>query len=204
MSPLVPAAAGRLQRAAADAAYLLLGLVAGAVCLVAWVAGVGLSLTLGSLIAGFPVVLGTFVCFRALADLERRRAALVLGAPLPSEYRPTRGRLALRLKTMLHDPQRWRDTLYIGLIAPVGVCKGLVALALWTLAIGGLTMPAWWWALPAGVDLGLFTIDTWAQVTGAVAAAAALFPLAALATRGMARSEASMARALLAPSLAAR
>jgi signal transduction histidine kinase len=179
-------------------------MVAGVVGLAAFLVGAALSLTFGLVIVGFPVVLGTFLCFGALADLERRRAALVFGEPLAAAYEPAGGRMPSRVKTMIHDPQRWKDALYLALIGPVGLCKGIVVLALWCAALGSFAMPAWYWAIPGGVDYGLFTIDTWALSLVAVALGAALVPLALLVQRGAARSQAGMARSLLAPSLVAR
>jgi signal transduction histidine kinase len=197
-------ASGRLPRDAALLAYVLLGMVAAVVGFAAVLLGTLLSLTLGLMIVGFPVILGTFLALGVLADLERRRAALVFGAPLAASYRPAGGRTPSRVKTMLGDPQRWKDALYLALIGPVGLGKGVLVLALWAAALGSFAMPAWYWAIPGGVDYGLFTVDSWALSLVAVAIGAALFPLAVLVQRGAARTQAGMARSLLAPSLAAR
>ena len=75
--------AARLLQIGTDAAYLVTGLAMSIVVFCVWVTGVTLSLTLGLLIVGLPVVIATFVCFRWLADIERRRAALVLGRRSP-------------------------------------------------------------------------------------------------------------------------
>jgi signal transduction histidine kinase len=204
VTPPIPAAASRVRRASGEAAYLLTGMLAAVVGFAAWVVGVTLSLTLGLVIVGFPILMATLTCFRWLADIERRRAALVLGTRLPSSYRPTGGRMPHRLKAMLHDPQHWRDTAYLALIGPVGLAKGLVALALWACALACFTLPAWWWAVPGGIELGLFEIDSWQLASMAVALGAAGVPLALAAQRAMAHAQGAMARALLAPSLAAR
>ena len=75
----------RLRRIGADALYLLLGFCMAIVALTVSVTGITLSLTLGLLIVGFPVVLLTFACVRWLAGIERHRAALVLGAPIAAD-----------------------------------------------------------------------------------------------------------------------
>jgi signal transduction histidine kinase len=200
----VPIGGRRARRLAYDAAYLLTGALAGLVGFAAWLAGTVLSLTLGLMIIGFPVIVGTFTCFRGLANVERRRAALVLGAPLASVYRPAEGRIAERLKAMVHDRQRWNDVLYLALIGPVGLGKALVAFALWAAALGCLLLPFWWWSIPNGVEFGLYTVDSWALALCSVPLGVALLPPTVALQRGLARSEAAMARALLAPSLAER
>ena len=198
-------AASRLRRIRDDAAFLGLGLLTGTLAFGVWIAGVTTSLTLVLLIVGLPVVLATFAVFRALADLERRRAALVLGAPIASVYRPRpAGGILPRLHAALGDPQSWKDLLYLGLHGIVGFTWGIVWLTLWAYAIGSLTMPAWWWALPDDAEYLWFTIGSLEESFVALAIGAVGVPLALLAQRPLALSQAYLARWLLAPSLAAR
>ena len=198
--------AARLRRLGADALYLLLGFVMSIVAFTVWVTGVTLSLSLGLLIIGFPVVILTFACFRWLADLERWRAGLVLGERIPSAYRPAPpdGRIVSRLKVAAHDPQRWKDVVYLAVISVVGFVWGIVWLALWSYALGSLTLPAWWWALPSDAEYMWFTIDSWEKSVGIAAFGVVLLALALLLQRPLAVSQAQIARWLLAPSLAAR
>jgi hypothetical protein len=146
--------AARLQQIGADALYLLVGLASSIVAFTVWVTGVTLSLTLGLLIVGFPIVLATFWSFRILADFERKRAALVFGTPLSSAYRPAPadGRLASRLRAAAHDPQRWKDVVYIALHGVLGFIWGTVWLVLVCCALGSLSLPLWWWAIPDGAE----------------------------------------------------
>jgi signal transduction histidine kinase len=201
-----PSVSTRLRRIGGDALYLLLGLVMSIVAFTAWVTGVTLSLTLGLLIVGFPVVILTFACFRRLADLERWRAGLVLGERLPSAYRPAPAdrRIAGRLKAAAHDPQRWKDVAYLAVLSVVGFVWGIVWITLWGYALGSLTLPAWWWALPSDAQYLWFTIDSWEESLGVAAFGVVLLAVALLAQRPLAISQAQIARWLLAPSLAAR
>src|ERR687895_712561 len=80
--------AARLRQIGGDALYLLTGLGTSIVAFTIWVSGVTLSLTLGLLIFGSPFVLATFWCFRLLAALGRKRAALVFGHGLAAASRP--------------------------------------------------------------------------------------------------------------------
>ena len=198
--------AARLRQIGADALYLLTGLVTSIVAFCVWLCGVTLSLTLGLLIIGFPIVLATFWCLGLLADFERKRAALVFGTPLASAYRPTPsdGRFGSRLRAAAHDPQRWKDLVYIGLHSVVGFVWGTVWLALLGFVLGSITLPLWWWALPDTADYLWFTIDTWEESVGAAALGVALLPVVLLIQRPLALSQAHLARWLLGPSLAAR
>jgi signal transduction histidine kinase len=196
----------RLQQIGADALYLLLGFVASIVAFTVWVTGVSLSLSLGLLIIGFPIVLLTFTAFRGLAELDRRRAALVFGEPLPSAYRPLPEvrRFMPRLKVAAVDPQTWKDTAYLLILSVVGFAWGIVWSVLWGVALGSILLPAWWWAMPNDAQYLGLTIDTWQEYALAVAIGVALIPISIYVQRGLALSQAHIARWLLAPSLAAR
>jgi signal transduction histidine kinase len=197
--------AARLRQLGADALYLLTGLVTSIVAFTVWICGVTLSLSLGLLIVGFPIVIASFWCFRLLADLERQRARLVFGLPIASAYRPASdGRLASRLRTAAHDPQRWKDVAYLALHGVLGFVAGTIWLMLVALVVGGITLPAWWWVLPGGTEWLTFTIDTWEEAVGAAAIGVALLPVALFLQRPLALSQAHIAKALLGPSLAAR
>ena len=206
LSASVPSAAtgSRWQRAGRDAAYLGLGALTGTLAFGVWIAGVTASITFALLIVGLPVVIATFAVFRWVADLERRRAALVLGAPIPSVYRARDGGLGQRLLGSLTDPQSWKDLAYLGLHGIVGFTWGTVWLTLWAYALGSLTMPAWWWALPDDADYLWFTVGSLEESLIAVAIGVVGVPLALLVQRALALSQAYLARWLLAPSLAAR
>jgi signal transduction histidine kinase len=198
--------AARLRQIGADGLYLLLGLFTSIAAFVVCVTGITLSLTLGLLILGFPVVLLTFACCRWLADVERRRAALVLGAPIAGVYKqaPADSRLASRLKSAAHDSQRWKDLAYLLLFGELGFIFGTIWLVLWGMALGSLTLPLWWWSLPADAQYLWLTLDSWEESLGAAAIGVALLPVAVLAQRPLALAQAHLARALLGPSLAAR
>ena len=201
-----PAAPVGLARLGNDALYLLTGLFGSIVAFTVWLTGVTLSLTFGLLIIGFPVVLLTFATFRVLADVERRRAALVLGAPLVSDYRrkPADRRMGRRLHAAAVDPQTWKDTAYLLIFSVVGFAWGTVWVTLWGAAIGSISLPVWWWAMPADAQYLGFSVDTWLEYVLALGIGVALIPVSIYVQRGLALSQAHMARWLLGPSLAAR
>jgi signal transduction histidine kinase len=200
-----PRTAERARRIGTDALYLLLGFCSAIVAFTVWITGVTLSLSLGLLIIGFPIIVLTFAAFRLLADLERRRAALVFGEPLTAHYKPApRGRLSARLRAATLDPQTWKDFAYLALFSVVGFAWGVIWACLWAYAIGSITLPAWWWALPDDAQYLWMTLDSWQDSLIAVAIGIVLVPVALFSQRGLAVSQAQIARWLLAPSLAAR
>jgi signal transduction histidine kinase len=205
-SPPAPRTATRLRRIGADALYVLLGLVASIVIFVVWVTGVTLSLSLLILIIGLPIVLVTTAAFRGLSDLERRRAALVFGHPIAADYRrvPRGARFGPRLRIVTTDPQTWRDTAYLAIVSVVGFTWGTVWLVMWGTALGSITLPAWWWSMPSEATYLWFQVDSWLENAIAVAIGLALIPISLYVQRGLALSQAHLARWLLGPSLAER
>jgi signal transduction histidine kinase len=201
-----PTTSTRAKRMGGDALYVLSGLVASIVAFTVWVTAVSVTLSLIILIIGLPLVMLSFALFRAMCDVERTRAALVLGEPIDAYYRPMppASRFGQRLRVVSTDPQTWKDTAYLLILSVVGFTWGVVWLVLWGYAIGSITLPAWWWALPDDATYLWFHIDTLAEYAVAVAIGLALIPLSLYAQRGMALSEAYIAKWLLAPSLAER
>jgi signal transduction histidine kinase len=195
---------GQLWR---DAGYLVVTLVMSIVSYAALVAGLSASLSLAPFVVGVPVALGAFMVYRGLAELERRRAALVLGARIPGAYRrPEQAGLMARIKTTFRDPQSWRDLLWTAFDGTIGFGFGVLAVTVWGVVIGSLVLPAWWWSLPdGGADLyGLFAIHSTGQAFIGTAIGVALIVPAAWLTRGLALGHANVARALLRPGSGAR
>jgi signal transduction histidine kinase len=98
---------------------------------------------------GVPIVLGTVLVVRPVAELHRRFTGSLLGAPIESPYlRAAGGNMLLRLRAVLKDPATWRDTVWL-------LVNGTVGLLLSTLAIveGVLDLLFWW--LPRAVFIRL-------------------------------------------------
>jgi hypothetical protein len=195
MNSLAP----RLVRTGLDAAYLGVGLVTSVLAFGVWVACVTASLSLAVFIVGLPVMLLSAYAFRATAELDRHNAALVLGRPLRGRYRNhySEGFFG-RLRATLTDPQTWKDLLWLVAHSVIGFGFGVVAVSLVASVLGLAVLPLWYWAIPDGVQIGLWTVDTlWeALVTAPLALPLGLLTAALL--RGMARVHAALARSLLA------
>ena len=75
-----------MRRIGLDTAYLLLGLVVSAVAFALFLTTVIVGGLLALTFIGLPIWLGLAYGARVLSNLERRRAALVFGEPIPSAY----------------------------------------------------------------------------------------------------------------------
>jgi signal transduction histidine kinase len=192
-----------LRRLSLDTVYLVLALPMGIIAFTVLVTGWSLALGLLITLIGFPIAMLTIQSSRGLAWLERRRAALVYGAPIEGVYRPpASGRFWDRLKAMFGDPQTWKDVAWnLVLIMPLGIAGFTIAVTAWGTALGLIFMPAWWWAIPETdpVDLGLFQIDSAGKAWIATAIGLAALPLAAALVRGTAAGSAALAKLVLGP-----
>src|SRR4051812_3719667 len=155
-------AAAWATRLGLDTAYLLLGLPAGVIAFTVVVTGWATALGLAITLIGFPIALATIVVSRGMANAERWRAALVLGAPIRGRYRSTSdGRILERLKAVFSDGQTWKDLGWHPLLLPVGIVGFTVAVVSWCWSLYCLTFPLWFKITPAAADFGDFTLDAW-------------------------------------------
>jgi signal transduction histidine kinase len=189
-----------------DTAYLILGFpvaLAGFIVVVTlFSVGVGLLVT----VLGIPIFVGALYAARGFADLQRLALPAVLRRPAPRpRYRTARRDAGAwrRLLTPLADGQSWLDLLHALLhwiLVTVGFC---FAVTWWAGALGGVTYPAWDWALPRGPDnkdlnvlLGL--PDTYTARSGLYLAGGLFFLLTLpLVIRLFALVSAQFSRALL-------
>ena len=191
---------GIASRAALDTIYLTIGGLTAALGFGVWVSGLIVSLTLLPFVIGLPVILVTAIAFRWTAELDRRNAVLVLDEPLRGRYRDHRGaRFFARLGGTLRDGQTWRDLTWLVLHSVIGFGFGVAAVSLVANTLAVAVLPLWYWAVPDGVDWGIWTIDSLPE---AFLVALAAIPCAAITVgllRLMALGEANLAAALLAP-----
>jgi Putative sensor len=187
-----------LSRTGRDAAYLTIGLATSVVAFAVWVTMVTLSLTLAIFIVGLPIMLLSAVVFRWTAELDRWNASFLLGRRVRGRYQDHRAEtLWRRLVATGRDPQTWRDLSWLTAHSIVGFAFGVAAVTLIGCVLGIAALPLWYWAVPDGVQFGLWTVHS---LPVALASATLAIPLAAVtlyALRWMALLEALLATSLL-------
>ena len=193
--------AGPLPRPAtmlADAGYLLVGLPIGIMTFTVAVTGLGLTIGLAITLLGIPVLLGTLYACRGLAQVERVRAAALLGTPVRGRERAWTGSVWRRTLAAAGDPAAWRDVLWSLLLLPIGIAGFAIAVSVWSTTLGLLASPLYYWALPRDDDTIALLDSTsleWSALR--VLIGLLLLPVAAWACRGLAAGTARSARAVL-------
>ena len=130
--------------------YLLLGGVTGTVAFTVATTALSTAAGLAVLIVGLPIAVLFVHVHRVLCDVDRARAALVLGRRLPRRYmapNPQRGLLG-RWMDVLTDRQTWRDVAWMMVGFPVTLAGFIAATTIVSVAVGLLVYPAWSWSLP--------------------------------------------------------
>jgi signal transduction histidine kinase len=124
---------------------------------------------------GIPVLVGTVYAWRWLAVLERRLIGALTGVQITSPYRPAPpgGNWWQRLQARLADPATWKDLLFLMLQLGLGIVSFTIATVVLAAILGTLFAPAFYWAVPDGLQLGIVTVDTLGE-------AIAMVPLGAL------------------------
>ncbi|HEY1854898.1 MAG TPA: sensor domain-containing protein, partial [Solirubrobacterales bacterium] len=185
-------------RAGRDLAYLAIGGLTAVLAFVVWVTAVSVTLPLLIFVIGLPLFLLSALAFRGTAELDRRNAALVLGRPLRGRYRDHGDEGFLeRLRSTAADWQTWRDLAWLLVHSIVGFAFGVVAVTLVALTVGLAAMPAWYWALPEGANLGIVDVDNLAAAFLAMLASVPAAAITVLVLRGLSIAESRMAVALL-------
>jgi hypothetical protein len=183
---------------ARDFTYLVLGLPLGIAAFTLAVTGLTLAAGLMITLAGIPVLIATLLAVRAFAGFERKRAEWLLGIQIAGRERPLSGSVWERTKAVARDPASWRDTLYSLVLLPVGIFGFTVAVSLWSVALGFLTSPAWYWALPSDDDtIPLLDSTSLGYSVLRVLIGLGLLPTTAVACRALAAGTGNLARALL-------
>jgi signal transduction histidine kinase len=199
--PGMPSVVPGLRRLALDTVYLVLGLPAGILTFTWVVTGWALSLGLAITLIGLPLGVVTILGSRWLARMERHRAALVLGKPVPERYRaPRSGRIIDRLKALLADASTWKDLAWHLLLLPLGILGFTVAVAGWTFALGGLSVPLWWWIPPdTPVQWIGITVDSWWWALLCFGMGLVALPIAIALVRATAAGSGALATIILGP-----
>ncbi|MEV6968321.1 sensor domain-containing protein [Hamadaea sp. NPDC051192] len=189
------------MRSGRSLAYLVTSLVAGPAGFL-WTLATTVLMAVGAVTAlGAPVFLAVTWLDRHLADLERRRAAWVLGAPITSPYLPVTTIGRARVRQLAAQPATWRDMAWFAVLLPLGLTLGIIAVVATVVTAAAVIAPAWAWSVPErrahpliqqamGTHSGRLLIS---------AVGIALIPIALWLVRQLASAQARVAVALLAP-----
>ena len=134
--------------------------------------------------------------------MERARAALFFDVDLPGRPRELVGEgSALRRGwRRLTSRGTWKEIAYCLLLLPIGTVFFTLAVTLWSVALAGVLLPAYGYALPGGEVASWLHWSSSAEVwTGFAVGVLALLAAPAV-TRGLADVELALVRALLTPS----
>lgn len=188
--------------------YLLVGLPVGALgfgyATLATLPWVPLSVT----VLGLAVLAAGVVGARGCGGLHRALLRRLLGVPIeaPPRFLPKPGLIGW-VRSGLTDAAGWRSLLYLALKLPLNISGLYLTAAVWTVGLGYLTYPLWWWLLPEQdrpATVEGFSFDTWPRVLLLAAAALLLVLAAPWVTRAAVWPDVWLARALLSPMRASR
>jgi signal transduction histidine kinase len=190
--------AGLTRRAGRDLAYLSIGGLTAILAFGVWLSAVIVTLSLLVFIIGLPIFLLSAIAFRWTAELDRRNAMILTGRPLRPVYRDHRGeRFLTHLSSTARDPQTWKDLAWLVVHSVVGFTFAVVAVSLVASVVAFLTMPAWYWSIPGGVDWALWNVHTLPLALLATVLSIPLAALTGLINRWMAAGELWLAELLL-------
>ena len=177
-------------------AGFFVGIVSFTVALTGVVFGIGL---LPLFLLGIPVLVGTLWVGDLMAQAERARFRLLLGAEIAPPARPVSQPTGWRkLSMVLRRRSSWLHLGYALVRLPVSAIAATVVGLVWSTGVILLTLPAYNAQLPGGAaHLGDVTARNPVAVAGLAVAGLLLLLAAPWVTRGLAAVDVSVAQALL-------
>jgi signal transduction histidine kinase len=173
---LLTASSGR------ETLYLLVSSLTGLIGFTMLMTTSSIAFGLSFVVIGIPLAVLVARVDRAWCGMERRRAALVLGMPIPENYAELEGRgFIARRMSVLSDRQTWFDALWMIISLPVGWLGCAVALLAWLGFPGLLAAPLYAWSIPGWIhanDVAISIIAPFLALPAAVLGAWLLHPAA--------------------------
>lgn len=129
-----------------SALYLVLGLPLGIVYFTFVVTAVSVSGGLLATIAGFPLLILTFVAVRYLIKLDAEIVGVLTGTDIVLPPSPWKGDATVwvKIKNTLTDRGTWRGYVYLLAMLPIGVMNFTITVLITAVGIYGAT--AWVWS----------------------------------------------------------
>ncbi len=182
--------------------HLLAGFVTGLVAFVVVVTGTVLG---GALLvvalAGVPVLWAVLLLTGQFARAERARFALLLGEriPDPADYRPPAVGWRQRLRRQFVARTTWAQFGYALLRLPLSTVQLILVVTVWSIALAMVGLPGYDRLLPRGTFLGGSAPPGLAEAAALAVGGLILLLAAPQLTRGLAVTDAQIARVLLGP-----
>jgi hypothetical protein len=148
-----------LSRAFSALRYLV-GSLATSVPALLVVALLPLAMLLAFGIPGLPWIAGRI---RKLTNVERRRAAGILGDPIPEPSTPRAADPYKQTVALLRSPAMWREVLWLAVHGFLGLVIAVFAVVLWLNLPWMASVPFWWWTLPPGTISAIWPLYNWTQ-----------------------------------------
>ncbi|MGW2056830.1 sensor histidine kinase [Streptomyces sp. NPDC001840] len=148
-----------------------------------------------------PLLFALIRPVRALAGVERRRAARALGRPIPPPYAATHTTGPERSFSLLSSSATWREIAWLLLHGLTGVAMGVITAVLWPTLLATVTVPIWWQLTPARSVRVIGTVDSWpTAVILPLLQCLAILAVLAFVVPGFAYLQRQLAASLLGPS----
>jgi signal transduction histidine kinase len=149
--------------------YLMLSFVLGLTWFLVLVIGLSLGFSLAITLVGIPLLIGMLWAIRWMAQIERACVHGLIGVDVSAHYRrPKSPGLGSQIMARLGDPQTWKDLVYLVAQFPLGILWFTIAVTLVCLSAGMTFAPLWYWAVPDGIDVAFWQIDTLPEALVAV------------------------------------
>ena len=184
-------------------ASFFLGIVSFVIAVAGFAAGIGTFVVW----LGLPILVGTLLALRPMAQAERNLVEHATCRPLPPHhYRQPKSGGIRGLLERLADPQSWRDLLHAVVMFPIRVTTFVVAVVWGVGGLGSALYATWAWSLPESDSPddrnGLVELVTgvdwyWAEVAFNTAVGLLMLLTLPWVLRGLAGLHRVMARALL-------
>jgi signal transduction histidine kinase len=118
-------------------------------------------IVLAPFMVGIPVLALALPATRWLAGLHRQLAQVTLGVPVEGRYAVSPSTAwSSRARTIVRDPQRWRDLAWLAVASTLGLVMAALAVASFLAFVRYLFAPLFVAVVPAlGMDVRVFGVD---------------------------------------------
>jgi len=151
--------------------YLLLAFPLGILYFVVLTTGLVLGIGLLVTLLGIPLLIAVVIGSRRLATVERVLANELLGLSIegPDDWDTGAGEgIWPRAKACLLARSTWIGLLYLFVKLPIGIVSFTLVVTALTVSFGLLTAPLTYTLVEEGIQLGIWTIDTFPEAIVAV------------------------------------